>query len=60
MRHYKSTYLKKICEALDLHPSEVVFVDDDKDDVLNARKEGYFALHVSGKIGFKLRELRTV
>ncbi|ANQ06161.1 P36-like protein-like protein [Plasmodium coatneyi] len=60
MSHDKSYHLKQIRTDFGVNIDEILFVDDDVNNCVSAKKEGYLTFNVMGKNGFNFKSVKVM
>ncbi|KJP87874.1 hypothetical protein AK88_02478 [Plasmodium fragile] len=60
MSHDKSYHLKQIRTDFGVSIDEILFVDDDVNNCVSAKKEGYLTFNVMGKHGFNFKNVKVM
>ncbi|SBT31345.1 P36-like protein homologue [Plasmodium ovale wallikeri] len=60
MSNDKSFHLERIRQDFNVGIDEIIFVDDDMNNCISAKNEGYITFNVTGKDGFNFRNVKVL
>ncbi|GAW79353.1 conserved Plasmodium protein, unknown function [Plasmodium gonderi] len=60
MSYDKSYHLKQIRSDFEVTIDEILFIDDDVNNCISAKKEGYITFNVTGKKGFNFKNIKIM